>query len=153
MIATTMEVASQSTPEAAAQATTPKANPHHWLPAKLAVLLLGIYAVAVAVAPTTGRSVGTYDSPSDSGLIVIDLKGDGTYVEYDQTQVIARGRWWLKNQFYVAKSLVLENAYALPVELDDLHRGKMQLTYPLYHRAGQLCFRMGPDPDYWCKHE
>lgn len=145
MIVTTME--------ATAAASATKSAFHRLLPVKLAVLLLGIYLVAAVVAPTSGRVVGTWDSPSDSGLIVIAVKGDGTYVEYDQTQEIARGRWRLKNQFYVLKSLVLDDAYALPVALDDLHRGKVQVTYPLYHRAGELCFRLGPDPDYWCKHK
>jgi hypothetical protein len=123
------------------------------LPVKLGVLFLGAFLVAFFVAPTKGRVVGYYISPSDSGLVVIQVKKDGTYIQYDQTQEISRGRWRLENKLIVFKSLVLEGSYHLPVSEDALKAGKAENWYSMYHRAGELCFRVGPDPEYWCKHK
>ena len=123
------------------------------LPVKLAVLFLGLFLVAFFVAPTKGRVVGYYISPSDSGLVVVQVKEDGTYIQYDQTQEITRGRWRLADKFLVFKSLVLEDSYHLPVSADDLKAGKAENWYSFYHRAGELCLRVGPDPEYWCKHK
>jgi len=123
------------------------------LPVKLAVLFLGLFLVAFFVAPTKGRVVGYYISPSDSGLVVVQVKEDGTYIQYDQTQEISHGHWHLANKFLVFKSLVLEDSYHLTVSADDLKAGKAENAYPFFHRAGELCLRVGPDPEYWCKHK
>jgi hypothetical protein len=129
------------------------ARPNRMLPVKLAVLFLCLFLVAFFVAPSRGRVVGYYISPSDSGLVVIQVKEDGTYIQYDQTQEISRGRWHLADKFFVFKSLVLEDSYHLTVTEADLKAGKTAYAYPLYHRAGELCLRAGPDPEYWCKHK
>lgn len=123
------------------------------LPVKLGVLLLALFLVALVVAPTKGRVVGYYISPSDSGLVVMRVNEDGTYIQYDQRQEISRGRWRLENKFLVFKSLVFEGSYHLPVTDEDLKGGKRENWYSLYHRAGELCMRVGPDPEYWCKHK
>jgi len=129
------------------------AHPNRMLPVKLAVLFLCLFLAAFFVAPTKGRVVGYYISPSDSGLVVVQLKEDGTYIQYDQTQEISRGRWHLANKFLVFKSLVLEDSYHLTATEADLKAGKAANTYPFFHRAGELCLRAGPDPEYWCKHK
>jgi hypothetical protein len=123
------------------------------LPVKLAVLFLCLLLVAFLVAPTKGRAVGYYISPSDSGLVVVQLREDGTYIQYDQTQEISQGHWHLANKFFVFKSLVLEDSYHLTATEADLKAGKAANTYPFFHRAGELCLRVGPDPEYWCKHK
>jgi hypothetical protein len=148
MMATIMETETTAT-----IAPTPAHHSHRMLPVKLAVLFLCAFLVAFFVAPTRSRVVGYYISPSDSGLVVIQVKEDGTYIQYDQTQEISRGRWRLGVAFFVFKSLVLEDSYHLPVSTDDLKAGKAENWYPLFHRAGELCFRGGPDPEYWCKHK
>ena len=137
----------------APSAQTQNHHPHRMLPVKLGVLFLGAFLVAFFVAPTKGRVVGYYISPSDSGLVVIQVKEDGTYIQYDQTQEISRGRWRLADKFLVFKSLVLDDSYHLTVTEADLKAGKSEHAYPFYHRAGELCFRVGPDPEYWCKHK
>jgi hypothetical protein len=129
------------------------AHPNRMLPVKLGVLFLCIFLVAFFVAPTRGRVVGYYISPSDSGLVVIQVKEDGTFIQYDQTQEISRGHWHLANNFLVFKSLVLDDSYHLTVTEADLKAGKSEHTYPFYHRAGELCLRAGPGPEYWCKHK
>jgi hypothetical protein len=123
------------------------------LPVKLAVLFLCLFLVAFFVAPTKGRVVGYYISPSDSGLVVVQVKEDGTYIQFDQTQEISRGHWRLANKYLVFKSLVLEDSYHLTVTDADLKAGKAANAYPFFHRAGELCLRVGPDPEYWCKHK
>ena len=133
--------------------TSPSTHSNRMLPVKLGVLFLAVFLVALAVAPTKGRVVGYYISPSDSELVVIQVKEDGTYIQYDQRQEISRGHWRLENKFFVFKSLVLEGSYHLPVSDEDLKAGKAENWYPLYHRAGELCLRVGPDPEYWCKHK
>ena len=130
-----------------------RAHSHWMLPLKLGALFLAVFLVACFVAPTNGRVVGYYISPSDSGLVIIQVKDDGTYIQYDQTQEISRGHWRLEDRFFVFKSLVLEDSYHLPVSADDLKAGKKENWYSFYHRAGELCLRAGPDPEYWCKHK
>lgn len=131
----------------------PSERSNRLLPVKLAVLFLAMFLVALLIAPSKGRVVGYYISPSDSGLVVMQVKDDGTYIEYDQRQEISRGRWRLENSFFVFKSLVFEGSYHLPVTEEDLKAGKRENWYSLYHRAGELCMRVGPDPEYWCKHK
>ncbi len=133
--------------------TTPNENSKWMLPVKLGVLFLVVFLVGLVVAPTKGRVVGYYISPSDSGLVVMQVKDDGTYIQWDQKQEISRGRWRLENEFLVFKSLVFEGSYHLPVSDEDLKAGKRENWYSLYHRAGELCMRVGPDPEYWCKHK
>ena len=130
-----------------------KEHSNRLLPVKLGVLFLSVFLVGLAVAPTKGRVVGYYISPSDSGLVVMQVNEDGSYIQYDQRQVITRGHWRLENKFFVFKSLVFENSYHLPVSDEDLKGGKRENWYSLYTRAGELCMRVGPDPEYWCKHK
>ena len=131
----------------------PRERSDPFLLLKIGGLLLVGFLVAFFVAPTNSRAVGFYISPSDSGLIVMDVRADGTYTQYDQRQEISRGHWRLENSFLIFKSMVFEDSYRLPVSVDDLKAGKHEYWYPLYHRAGELCFRVGPDPEYWCKHK
>jgi hypothetical protein len=133
--------------------TTPSEHANRMLPVKIGVLFLVVFLVALAVAPTRERVVGYYSSASDSGLVVMQVEDDGTYIQYDQRQEISRGRWRLENKFFVFKSLVFEGSYHLPVTDEDLKAGKRENWYSLYHRAGELCMRVGPDPEYWCKHK
>lgn len=126
-------------------------NPHRWLPVKLGLLSGAIFLAAWVVAPTDERAVGSYVSPSDSGLVVVKLRSGGTYVQYDQTQELTVGRWRLERRYVVFKTLVLEDSYRLPVGLEELGRGKGRNVYTMFHRAGELCFHVGPDPEYWCK--
>jgi hypothetical protein len=120
------------------------------LPLKLGLVLLATVTVMFALSPTKGRVVGTYASDSDAGLVVLEVRNDGTYIQYDQTQPIAGGSWRLEPKFVFFKSLVLDGSYHLPVNLDDLQRGKGSMSYSLGHRAGELCLKVAPDMN-WCK--
>ncbi len=126
------------------------ANPHRWLPLKLALVLLTVYLVLHAIAPTVGRAAGTWISDSDSGLVVLDLRPDGTFVQYDQKQEISRGRWRLRQSYLVLRSLEIDDSYRLPVGLEDLQRGRGAMIYPLVHKEGKLCLDSGQDGAYWC---
>jgi hypothetical protein len=127
------------------------ANPHRMLPLKLAAVLLFVFLLMSAVAPTEGRVTGTWVSDSDSGLVVLDVRRDGTFVQYDQGQQISKGRWRLDKNYQVFRSLELFDSYRLPVGLEDLHRGKGAMVYPLAHKEGKLCLETGQDSVYWCK--
>jgi hypothetical protein len=120
------------------------------LPLKLSLVLLATVAVMFAVSPTKTRVVGTYASESDAGLVVLEVRNDGTYVQYDQTQPIAGGTWRLEPKLLVFKSLVLDGSYHLPVNLEDLQRGKGTMSYSLGHVAGDLCIKVARDMN-WCK--
>ena len=120
------------------------------LPLKLSLVMLATAAVMFAVSPTKGRVVGTYASESDAGLVVLEVRNDGTYIQYDQTQPIAGGTWRLEPKLLVFKSLVLDGSYRLPVNLDDLQRGRGSMSYSMGHVAGDLCIKVAPDMN-WCK--
>ena len=120
------------------------------LPLKLALVALAIVSVMLAIAPTKNRVVGIYASDSDAGLVVVEVRGDGTYTQYDQTQPIAAGTWRLEPRLLVFRSMVLEGSYHLPVNLDDLQRGRGSMTYSLGHADGALCMKVAPEMN-WCK--
>jgi len=120
------------------------------LPLKLALVVLASASIMFALSPTKGRVVGTYSSDSDAGLVVLELRNDGTYIQYDQTQPIAGGAWRLEPKFVFFKSLVLDGSYRLPVNLDDLQRGKGTMSYSMGHVAGALCMKVARDVN-WCK--
>jgi hypothetical protein len=120
------------------------------LPLKLLLVALAIVSVMLAIAPTKNRVVGIYASDSDAGLVVVEVRSDGTYTQYDQTQAIAAGTWRLESKFLVFRSMVLDGSYHLPVNLDDLQRGRGTMRYSLGHSEGALCMKVGPDIN-WCK--
>jgi len=127
------------------------ANPHRWLSLKIAIVLLCIFGVNYAATPTDGRVAGTWVSDSDSGMVAVNLRKDGTYIQYDQGQEISRGTWRLDNSLLIFRNLELDGSYRLPVGLDDLQLGKGNMVYSLSHREGKLCLKTGEEPVYWCK--
>jgi hypothetical protein len=120
------------------------------LPLKLALVALAIVSVMLAIAPTKNRVVGIYASDSDAGLVVVEVHANGTYTQYDQTQPIAAGTWRLEPKFLLFRSLVLDGSYHLPVNIEDLQRGKGTMTYSLGHSDGALCMKVAPEMN-WCK--
>ena len=126
------------------------ANPNRWLPLKLAPILLCIVAAWYVTAPNQGKIAGNWISDSDSGLVEVDAKGDGTFVQYENGQEISRGRWKMNTSFLIFNKLELDDSYRLPVWPEDLQRGKGVMIYPLLHKLGKLCIMTGTDPVYWC---
>jgi hypothetical protein len=126
-------------------------NPHRWLPYKLALVALCVYLILLVIEPTEAKVTGAWVSDSDSGLVTLDLRSDGTFVQTDQGQQISVGRWRLIKRFQFFRSMELSDSFRLPVDAEDLHQGKGAMVYPILYREGRLCLRTREDSVYWCK--
>lgn len=116
--------------------------------ALVAACALGALCVYV---PSERNVVGTYTSDSDSGAVVIDVKADGSFVQFDGGREISSGKWRLSSDYRIFKSLDLIGSYRLPGTEQDLRFGRGAMSYPLIHRSGKLCLDLNQEFVYWCK--
>ena len=78
--------------------------------------------------------IGTFESNRDSDGGTIEVRPDGTYMQWDGSKLLASGKWQLVREHHIEITLDLFNAYALPLTPENLALGKGITGYSVVPR-------------------